>query len=407
MNRNYILRKIGAPLPKSQLVVDDQDAGDIMKRMMLKHKKCAAEYDRIAADFAGRDIYETAENLWNFCKKNIEYREESLDSQNVSSPQTILSRGHCDCKGYALFIGGVLDALNRQGWNIKWKYRFASDDLFSSIPGHVFVVINDGGYEIWVDPVLSQFNQDHWFPYSQDRKVTASQKVAGCGCGGHAMGSTTAQEGNTIMAIAPALAAVPVVGWIGGAAAEVIGGIVSIVGSKWNQSPDVRWLIQLYQYYALGQSNVTSDNKVNESYTQQAQAWFSVVLGVPIGGRSDFNILQTGNSNSNTPTGVAAATRANDYLVWKGLSTQISNDQALSAANIAATMNPIGAQAGAWAGLTPAPSTIQPAAETSPSLVVDQNGNLTTASGAPVTATSNNEILLLAAAAVALFLIIK
>ncbi len=402
MTRSSLIRKIGAPAPKERLLLADQDAYDIMSRMMQKHKDCACYYSKIASDFEASSIEGVARKLFDFCKDNITYNEEKISKQYISSPQTILSRGFSDCKGFALFCGGVLDALNRKGWNIKWFYRFASDDIENEIPGHVFIVIIDQGAEMWLDPVLNYFNQDHDFPYWQDRRVSA--KIAGCGCDG--IGATTAQTGETLMALAPALATVPVAGWIAGAAAEIVGGIVTILGSKWNQSPDVRWLIQLYEYFALGKSGVTSDNKIlTEADTQPAQAFFSVVLGVPIGGRKDFNILQSGDGNTNTPTGQSPTVRAQNYLAWKGFTTQqIPLQTVIDAAVIAASL-PLGASAGGWAGLLPAPSTISQQAATSPTLLVNQSGVLTTPQGVPVS--SNHNFILLAAAAAILLIIIK
>ena len=411
MTRGYLLKKIGSPLPMEKMVVADQDAYDIINRMMLKHKSCAKYYDRIAADFQGADIYDTAEKIWTFCKNNIRYDEESIDRQEVSSPQTILTRGHSDCKGYALFVGGVLDALNRMGWNIKWKYRFASDDPENETPGHVFIVAKDeAGREIWIDPVLHSFNQDHWFPYYQDKKISVQPAAVGfCyDCGeGETIGATTSQTGQMIMKIAPALAYVPVVGWIASAAGVIIGGIISIVGSKWNQSPDVRWLIQLFEYYVKGNAGATSDNHIQtEADTQPAQAFFSVVLGVPIGGRKDFNILQSGDGNTNTPTGQTAAQRAANYLAFKNLAGSITIDQATQAAEIAGQLNPNGLKPGAWAGLVPAPAVIDKTQAAAPNYYVNQSGQLTNPAGA-VVQPAGNKLILLAAGAAILFIIIK
>lgn len=412
INKNYLIRKIGAPAPKPKMVVADQDAYDIIAQMMRKHKSCACDYDKIADDFDRGNAYDTAAALWNFCKNNIAYDEESINKQFVSSPQTILSKGHCDCKGYALFIGGVLDALNRKGYNYKWRYRFASDDLFNEIPGHVFIVVIDNGKEIWVDPVLPEFNDDHYFPYYQDKKVSAAVGGCGCGCAGHAIGATTAATGQAIIKIAPLLATVPVVGWVASAAAEVIGGIISVVGSKWNQSDDVRWLAQLFEFYALGNKNATSDHLVNEADAPNAQAFFSVVLGVPIGGRKDFNILQSGDGNTNTPNGHDATQRATDYLNFKNLTNQVPLSQAVAAANIAAGLNPSKFPVGGWANLTPAASTIQKGADNSTSdLYVTPSGSLTqgitasNVSGYPATGGGNKLILFAAAAAIAILIL--
>lgn len=414
--RNSLLRKIGSLPPPTKLVLEDQDAYDIMRRMMLKHKSCGCDYDKISEDFDFADTYTVCNKLWEFCKNNLDYQEESANHQFISSPQTLLTRGYCDCKGYALFIGGVLDSLNRHGHNIKWQYRFASDNPKTEIPGHVFIVVNDDGNEIWIDPVLNQFNQSHYFPYYEDKKIKAPAKVAGCGCGcAGSIGATTAQTGQMIIKIAPLLATVPVVGWVAGAAAEVIGGIISVVGSKWNQSPDVRWLAQLFEFFALGNKTATSDNKISEADVPTAQAFFSIVLGVPIGGRKDFNILQSGDGNTNTPTNQTAQQRAQNYLNWKGLPAgSVSLDQATQAANIAAGLNPQKFSAGSWAALTPATSTISKDPETSSTLYVNPSGSLTdSATGGGSIATgslitdSHKKILILAALVGAAFLIIK
>lgn len=47
----------------------------------------------------------------------------------------------------------MLDALNRLTTRkIDWCYRFASYHVLSSTPHHVFIVVNDEGREIWIDP---------------------------------------------------------------------------------------------------------------------------------------------------------------------------------------------------------------------------------------------------------------
>jgi hypothetical protein len=409
LNRQYLINKIGSPLPPEKLVVEDQDAYDIMKRMLIKHKKCACDYDKIASEFEAQDIYQVCKKIWTFCKNNIAYDEESINRQEVSAPQTILKRGHSDCKGYALFIGGILDALNRQGWEINWHYRFASDDLFNETPGHVFVVVKDGLNEIWVDPVLSEFNQDHYFPYFQDKKISVSPQAVGRCYAEHknAIGATASQTGQMIMKISPALAYIPVIGWVAAAAGEIIGGIISIVGSKWNQSPDVRWLIQLFEYYVKGNAGATSDNHISsEADTQPAQAFFSVVLGVPIGGRKDFNILQSGDGNTNTPTGLTPVQRAQNYLAFKNLAGSITLDQATQAAIIAGQLNPNGVKPGGWAGLVAAPAVIDKSGNTAPNLYVNQSGQLTNQSGS-VVPSGNSNIILLAAGAAILFIILK
>lgn len=415
MNRQYLLNKIGNASPPEKMVIEDQDAYDIIKRMILKHKSCAGDYDRIASDFEASDIYQVCEKIWNFCKKNIAYDEESITRQEVSAPQTILRKGHCDCKGYALFIGGILDALNRQGWNIKWKYRFASDDLFNEIPGHVFIVVNDGSNEIWVDPVLSQFNQDHFYPYYIDRKITVPVAVGRCGCAsdGSAVGSTYT-TGVMISKVSPALAAIPVVGWIGAAGGEIIGAFLQIFGSKYNTSTGVRWLTAKFEYYVLGNAGATSDNHVNENDTANAQKWFTTVLGVPIYDQYRYHALRGTSPTTGRSLNISREQRALNYLASApdAVKLGVNFNDAYAATypadkfgenNIDGSFPP-----GSWKGFTAAPALIETNQAAQPTVYVDQYGKLTTPAGQPYQATGeHNNLILLAAGAAILFIILK
>jgi hypothetical protein len=78
---------------------------------------------------------------------------EPEQRQTTKSPAAMMAQGFGDCKHYALFCAGVLDALNRRGKKIDWCYRFASYSFFAPEPEHVFIVVKDQGKEIWIDPV--------------------------------------------------------------------------------------------------------------------------------------------------------------------------------------------------------------------------------------------------------------
>jgi hypothetical protein len=183
LTRQSLLSQLGAfPAPAATILVKDQDVDDIISGIVKKHKECTSYYDRIYGAFnIPGSWWDVGQRLWEFCKNEIEYRIESVKWQWVSSPQSILKNGHCDCKGYALFIAGMLDAMKRAGEDIDWCYRFASYQILNSTPGHVFVVINpgQGSDEIWIDPVLDSY--DLKFPrpvWKTDEYVTTSRPKA-------------------------------------------------------------------------------------------------------------------------------------------------------------------------------------------------------------------------------------
>lgn len=398
MNRRRLLKLIGKDCPQPVLVTEDQGAGDIMKRMALKHRKCAPDYDQIANEFSDGSIYQICNRLFEFCKSNIYYSEESIDVQSISSPQTILTKGHCDCKGYALFVGGVLDALKRSGYPINWVYRFASYKMFDETPGHVFVVVDPGtANEIWIDPVLKKFDDHKEYCYHIDRKIKSDMmKVNGVGCCGNEKMGSTSSTGAAIMKLAPALSEVPVAAL----AVEVVGLALNVFGSKYDISSGVRKLIERYECLVLGQ-NVHSFNSVNQSDQQAAQGWFSLVLGVPIYDSYRLYALKGVDPNSLAPLNVSYQQRALNYFASAPDAVgKVTTAQVIEAAHIADTMNVFGA-CGSWAQMTAAPASIAADNET-PGLSVNAAGQLV--SNVP---SGNMNIILLAAAAIAAYLILK
>jgi hypothetical protein len=182
MNKSTVLHAMGAAPPVRPVVlVEDQTVDDIMDGMVKKHRQCVDYYDDIAHYFLADDMYTTCKKLFQFCKKSFEYKIETLELQRVSTPVTMLNRGEVDCKNYSLFIGGVLDALKRMGEPVEWCFRFVSQNLLSSEKHHVFVVVNPKGENIWVDPVMNNFDVHPFYWYKKDKYVRTASCVGRIG----------------------------------------------------------------------------------------------------------------------------------------------------------------------------------------------------------------------------------
>ncbi|MES3018589.1 MAG: hypothetical protein V4721_12450 [Bacteroidota bacterium] len=158
MNRTELLRRLPVFKGNYELIKKSQSVPDIMREIETAHKLFSRDYDLIAFEFYYSDHLKILKALWSFCKANIEYRQETEKRQTSMNPAGILALARGDCKHYALFIGGVLCALNRAGIKIDWWYRFAGYKN-ATIPGHVFVVAKVYDREYWIDPVLSGFDQ--------------------------------------------------------------------------------------------------------------------------------------------------------------------------------------------------------------------------------------------------------
>src|SRR5690242_7514373 len=114
MDCTALLGKLPRFRNNSVLIQRQQTVYDIIDEVIEAHKIFAADYDAIAKDFYTGDAVTTAKKLFDFCKGNIKYKIEGEGKQTTKSPAAILTYRQGDCKHYAGFIGGVLDAINRK-----------------------------------------------------------------------------------------------------------------------------------------------------------------------------------------------------------------------------------------------------------------------------------------------------
>jgi hypothetical protein len=360
--KKEMLYRLNGLAPQTRLVVDNQDTNDIISLIEKKHYETFSDYDRIAEYFDGPDVDNVCEGLYNFLKKEIAYREESPDFQFVSAPVTILRRGYSDCKGYSLFCGGVLDALVRQGAKINWRYRFVTYKPFTTIPGHVFIVVKVGQREIWLDGVMNSF--DYHKPYwagsdlvtELPAKVVNGLGAIGCGCDG----KLGAGAVDYINAAAPALAVIPVAGPFLAVGAQLVGVFSSLFGSQFTGSSGVKYLTHLYQESVLGQN--IDFKQVDPAQTEPAQQWFNAVFGVPVYDVYRYHTLSGTDPNTGKKLIPFPSddTRARQYMKYQeAIAANVTYDQALAAAQIAAAMplaSAVTGNYGAWKNLPVAPA---------------------------------------------------
>lgn len=153
MTREVLLSQLPRYEGKRELITGQQSVRGIISEILNSHKLFREHYEKIALYFDDKSSLRVCDNLYLFCKRKIRYRMEGEASQTVKSPAAIIAQGYGDCKHYASFCGGVLDAINRlTGKKIDWHYRFASYDWYNREPGHVFIVVMIKGKEHWIDP---------------------------------------------------------------------------------------------------------------------------------------------------------------------------------------------------------------------------------------------------------------
>lgn len=176
MDAAILMGRLGPFENKREMLTADQSTGDIIAAILEAHRRHAQDYSKISSFFSAGSRKETARKIFNFLKKNVRYVIEPGSKQTVKSPAAILATGYGDCKHYSLFAGGILQNLG-----IPFAYRFASYKVFDKQPQHVFVVVNPGtSNEIWIDPVVGDFNYKKPYTYATDRKM-ALYSISGIG----------------------------------------------------------------------------------------------------------------------------------------------------------------------------------------------------------------------------------
>lgn len=153
ISRADLLKELPPFENKWELIASNQTVSDIVAQILNAHEQYRSYYDKIAKHFVASSTEDIAGNIVTFLEKNIAYKEEPESKQTTALPTAILTWGKGDCKHYASFSGGVLDAISRTtGKKINWCYRFVSYQPTQRTPHHVFVVIFLKDYEIWIDP---------------------------------------------------------------------------------------------------------------------------------------------------------------------------------------------------------------------------------------------------------------
>jgi hypothetical protein len=208
ISKNTILGKLTPFLNQQNVVIENQGVNDIISGILETHNKYTDEYDKIFPYFIGSDLQETSKNIFNFLKKNVPYYIESNELQFLKSPSSIVSTPS-DCKSYALFSCGVLDAIKRNtGEDFEIVYRFASYDPFDKIPQHVFCVVRGDGEEFWIDPVLDKFNEKKKPYFFKDKNINKMSLVGLSGVGAtqnEGVGSTLTDVLNSVLNAAPGI----------------------------------------------------------------------------------------------------------------------------------------------------------------------------------------------------------
>lgn len=156
-----------------KLIADRQLTTDIIKEISRVHDQEKKNYDKIAKHFWKGDALSTARGLFDFLKENVKYKIEPGTVQTVKTPSAILNEGYGDCKHYASFTCGVVDALRRQGYPISGAYAYVNGVDDSNNYHHVFALVRDDKDKktYWVDPIDNKLFNERRDQYKRHKIV--------------------------------------------------------------------------------------------------------------------------------------------------------------------------------------------------------------------------------------------
>jgi hypothetical protein len=120
MLRSKLIEQLPDPVFKAKLINSWQNTDNIINAIAIQHNLNLPEAKKIARYFKGVDEIETAKNIFNFLKTEIEYSIEPAEKQTTQSIARFLYNGKGDCKHFSLFTNTIMQCLN-----YKPLYRFS------------------------------------------------------------------------------------------------------------------------------------------------------------------------------------------------------------------------------------------------------------------------------------------
>ena len=134
--RKTLYRQLDKPLYKAKLINGWQNTQNIVDAIAIQHAINLPDAQKLCKYFKGANERETAKNIFNFLKNEIEYKVEPSTHQTTKSMSRFLADGNGDCKHFALFSNTILQAC---GYKPKYRltgYRNNKDfqHIYSYLP---------------------------------------------------------------------------------------------------------------------------------------------------------------------------------------------------------------------------------------------------------------------------------
>lgn len=141
----------------------NNDIQRVLERNFIAARRSVEKND-FYKQFKGRNLKETAANVWNYLKNNVRYKEDGTEEQKIKMPPRLLADGEGDCKSYSLFACAVLSHYAP----VNFRYTSYRND---PTPTHVYCIVDN---KYIVDAVWHSFNEEKPYTYKYDKKMKIS-----------------------------------------------------------------------------------------------------------------------------------------------------------------------------------------------------------------------------------------
>ena len=168
LSRQTIAQSIESPDYKAKHVTFFQNAAEIVRELKRAELNSRATSKKLAAKFKENDPYKTAAKVWYFLVNQIKYSAEPSSNQTAKEIKRFIADGYGDCKHFATFSVGVLNAAGIPAW-----FTFVGQDPNKKKPNHAYCTALINGKPVVIDPCRrKKFNSECKYYYKWDIQPT-------------------------------------------------------------------------------------------------------------------------------------------------------------------------------------------------------------------------------------------
>lgn len=156
MTREKLSRALPRPQYKDEKIVEFQQSGDIARALRRAEFNSRAHSKKLAPFFKTTDDAKTCKRVWIWLRENIVYEREPKKRQTAKEINRFVYEGFGDCKHYATFCVGVLNACG-----IPAFFSLISQKReFPNRPNHIYCVAIVDNEQLVIDGTKTKYNSE-------------------------------------------------------------------------------------------------------------------------------------------------------------------------------------------------------------------------------------------------------